>query len=53
MVEPQDAERWIYQCVYGAIMPDQLYDDRIEELNAMDYMQNSSIFYNQETILEM
>ena len=52
-MEPDDATRWLYRNVYGSITPNQLNDDRIDELNAMDYMQNSSIFYNSETILEM
>lgn len=53
VVEPKDATGWLEKNVYGHITPDQLNDDRIEELNSMDYMQNSSIFYNPESILEM
>ena len=38
IIEPSEAQAWIHRCIYGSITPQQLYDDRIEELNVMDQM---------------
>ena len=46
IVMPQDSEKWFFDNVYGNITPDKLNDQRVHELNHMDMMQNSSIFYN-------
>ena len=43
---------WINRCVVGKIVKNELDDERKSETNALDYMQNTSIVYHTESILE-
>jgi hypothetical protein len=48
-----DASNWIKRCVVGRVSKRDLDDERMKETNSLDLMQNSSIIYHTESILEM
>ena len=51
---PQDkAIEWVKKNIVGNIRKHELDDERMKETNALDMMQNSSIIYHTESILEM
>mmetsp|Transcript_39558 Transcript_39558/g.60445 ORF Transcript_39558/g.60445 Transcript_39558/m.60445 type:complete len:423 (-) Transcript_39558:1026-2294(-) len=52
-VEEQHSKEWVKQCVVGKISKAELDDERMKETNSLDMMQNSSIIYHTESILEM
>lgn len=52
-VKPNNAQRWIKNCIVGNIRKFELDNERMKETNALDMMQNSSIIYHTESILEM
>lgn len=52
-VQPNLAHRWIEECIVGNIRKFELDNERMKETNALDMMQNSSIIYHTESILEM
>lgn len=49
----EDAPRWLKNCVVGRVSKKDLDDERMKETNSLDLMQNSSIIYHTESILEM
>ena len=51
-IAKEDAQAWISRCVVGKIDKKELDDERKNETNALDYMQNTSIVYHTESILE-
>ena len=53
IVKPDQTFGWIERCIYGDITSEGLNDQRIKELNSMDMMANSSIFFNREIVIEM
>lgn len=53
IIGPDDAYDWTKRCIYGDISPEQLTEERINELNEMDMMQNTSIICNPEIVIEM
>lgn len=44
---------WVKRCIVGNIRKFELDNERMKETNALDMMQNSSIIYHTESILEM
>jgi hypothetical protein len=52
-VKPHDSINWIKKCIVGNIRKHELDNERMRETNALDMMQNSSIIYHTESILEM
>lgn len=44
---------WVKKCIVGNIRKHELDNERKRETNALDMMQNSSIIYHTESILEM
>jgi len=52
-VPKSEATQWIQKCVVGKITKAELDDERVRETNALDIMQNSSIIYHMESVLEM
>jgi hypothetical protein len=52
-VEVPDSAPWIKRCLVGNIAKADLDDERKKETNSLDLMQNSSIIYHTESILEM
>lgn len=52
-VTPNVAHKWIEDCIVGNIRKFELDNERMKETNALDMMQNSSIIYHTESILEM
>ena len=52
-VHQDDATGWIKRCLVGNIKKGDLDDERMNETNSLDMMQNSSIIYHTESILEM
>jgi len=52
-VKPENAIAWIKSAVVGNITKRELDDERMTETNSLDMMQNSSIVYHTESILEM
>ena len=52
-IESEDAIDWLEKCIFLNITPIELEDERTKELNAMDMMQNHSLFNNSEVIFEM
>lgn len=44
---------WVKKNIVGNIRKHELDDERMKETNALDMMQNSSIIYHTESILEM
>lgn len=53
VVKPHDAITWVKKCIVGNIRKHELDNERMRETNALDMMQNSSIIYHTESILEM
>jgi bifunctional DNA-binding transcriptional regulator/antitoxin component of YhaV-PrlF toxin-antitoxin module len=53
MVSEDEATAWITRCLVGNIRKGDLDDERMNETNSLDMMQNSSIIYHTESILEM
>lgn len=53
MVSEEEATAWITRCLVGNIRKGDLDDERMNETNSLDMMQNSSIIYHTESILEM
>jgi hypothetical protein len=49
----EEAANWIKRCVVGRVTKRDLDDERMKETNSLDLMQNSSIIYHTESILEM
>jgi len=43
---------WVSRCLVGKITKAELDEERRKETNALDMMQNSSIIYHTESILE-
>jgi hypothetical protein len=52
-IMPFEAKTWIKKCIVGNISKTELDNERMKETNALDMMQNSSIIYHTESILEM
>lgn len=52
-IEVKDATAWIQRNLVGNITKQLLDDQRMIEINELDMMQNSSIIYNTEVVLEM
>jgi hypothetical protein len=52
-VEPNQSIQWIEDCVVGGITKHELDDERAKETNSLDIMQNSSIIYHMESVIEM
>lgn len=52
-IESEDAIKWLQKCIVQNITPIELENERTKELNAMDMMQNHSLFNNSEVIFEM
>jgi hypothetical protein len=52
-VKSNDAIPWVKKCIVGNIRKHELDNERMRETNALDMMQNSSIIYHTESILEM
>mmetsp|Transcript_8499 Transcript_8499/g.14296 ORF Transcript_8499/g.14296 Transcript_8499/m.14296 type:complete len:728 (+) Transcript_8499:520-2703(+) len=48
-----NSTEWVQECLVGHITKDELDEERIKETNSLDMMQNSSIIYHTESILEM
>ena len=49
----EDATEWLRRSLVGNIKKGDLDDERMNETNSLDMMQNSSIIYHTESILEM
>ena len=52
-VDQNDAAPWIKRSLVGNIVKADLDEERKKETNSLDLMQNSSIIYHTESILEM
>ena len=52
-VDPSQSIEWIQDCVVGNITKYELDDERANETNTLDIMQNSSIIYHMESVIEM
>lgn len=52
-IKPEEANDWLKNCVVGKISKSELDLERNKETNALDMMQNSSIIYHMESLLEM
>lgn len=52
-VPQEESIAWIKRCVVGNISKKELDNERMKETNSLDMMQNSSIVYHTESILEM
>jgi hypothetical protein len=48
-----EATGWVKRCLVGNIIKSDLDEERKKETNSLDLMQNSSIIYHTESILEM
>lgn len=53
IVEESEAEKWINECVVGGINKLRLDKQRNMEVNQLDMMQNTSIIYHSESMLEV
>jgi hypothetical protein len=53
VVSEKMATGWIKRCIVGSISKLDLDNERMKETNSLDMMQNSSIVYHTESILEM
>ena len=53
MVSEEESTDWIRRCLVGNMRKGDLDDERMNETNSLDMMQNSSIIYHTESILEM
>ena len=53
IVTPERAAAWMRRNIPGNITKEELDYARFREIQSLDMMQNSSIFYHQETVLEM
>ena len=53
VVSENMATGWIKRCIVGSISKLDLDNERMKETNSLDMMQNSSIVYHTESILEM
>lgn len=53
LVLPENAQHWIKTCFVGNISKADLDDERARETNQLDLIQNASILYHTESILEM
>lgn len=52
-VEVSESINWVRKCVVGGISKADLDDERVLETNSLDIMQNSSIIYHMESVVEM
>jgi len=52
-VDPEQSINWVRKCVVGRITKNELDDERVIETNSLDIMQNSSIIYHMESVIEM
>ena len=52
-VTPENSQQWIKDCFVGNITKADLDDERARETNQLDLIQNASILYHTESILEM
>jgi len=52
-VDPAESIDWVKKCVVGRITKVDLDNERVEETNSLDIMQNSSIIYHMESVVEM
>ena len=52
-ISPEKSIDWVKKNIVGNIRKHELDDERMKETNALDMMQNSSIIYHTESILEM
>ena len=52
-VPQEESIEWVKKNIVGNIRKHELDDERMKETNALDMMQNSSIIYHTESILEM
>tara|TARA_B110000285_G_scaffold149011_1_gene166330 strand:- start:1029 stop:2306 length:1278 start_codon:yes stop_codon:yes gene_type:complete len=52
-IDPKDAPNWLRKCLVGKLTKAQLDEERMKETNSLDMMQNTSIIYHTESILEM
>lgn len=53
MIELGEAEDFIYTCVIGNIKKEELDLQRNNEINSLDMMQNTSIVYNIQCVIEL
>ena len=51
-MKPEDAAEWIQRNVVGQITKEKLDLARFKEVQVLDMMQNSSIIYHCESVLE-
>ena len=52
-VKPEKSIEWVRKCIVGRITKAELDDERVLETNSLDIMQNSSIIYHMESVVEM
>lgn len=52
-VEPSESKEWIKNSIVGNITKEMLDNQRIKEQNGNDLMQNTSVIYHIESVLEM
>lgn len=52
-IEAENSHVWLRRCLVGKITKAELDDERMKETNSLDMMQNTSIIYHTESILEM
>lgn len=52
VVKPEAADKWVFENLKGMITKDDLDYMRYREINELDMMQNSSIIYHSESIIE-
>ena len=52
-VDVDKSIEFVNRCVVGRITKAECDDERVEETNSLDIMQNSSIIYHMESVLEM
>lgn len=52
-MSPEDSERWINENIIGGITKEKLDKQRHGEVNSLDMLQNTSIVYHPESVLEM
>jgi len=53
VIESNDGTDWIQKCVYGQILPNELEDMRVKEINSLDMLSNTQMLNHSEVIIEM
>ena len=52
VVSPKDATKFIQDCIVGDITKQKLDEQRNKEVSSLDMMQNTTIIYNMESVIQ-